>query len=425
MNNKCLCIMTASSLLIGSCASAGSKTPEIPEEYRVWMEELKAEMLNRGISQKTLDVVYSSNYYQPDSEVVKKDRQQPEFLLNSTTYINQLVSAQRVEEGREKYKQLQKTLKPIEAKYGVPSSYIIAFWGLETGYGKSFGKHNVIASLTSLSYDKRRPKFFREQLYQTLKIVDDWNVDYTKMEGSWAGAMGHFQFMPSTFNSYAVDYNQDGQIDIWHDYEDAAASAANYLSSIGWNNSLPWGTEISLPWNFDFSQTGRTQKKTIAEWKKQNVLMKNGKKLSFPHTAEAAIITPEGWKGKAYLVFSNFDKIMQWNHSENYALAIGTLSDYIANHKHWQAIDSNPSLRLKTEDVKTIQNFINKLGWFTLDEDGQLGSKTREAVKRVQKEARLPQDGYPDEKLLKKIRDYNPEIGFSIPVPERKLHNVN
>ncbi len=426
MNLRLIGLMAATAFAFCGCASTQANvTSAAPKEYLSWLEELKQDMLNRGISQETISTVYVQDFYQPDSDVVKQDRKQPEFTLTSTDYLNRLVNQKRVENGRRKYKELKSTLQPVEDKYGVPAPYILAFWGLETNYGAGFGNYNTIAALTALSYDKRRPQFFRNELYQALKIIDTWKIDYTKMQGSWAGAMGHFQFMPSTFNAYAVDFNQDGQIDIWRSFEDASASAANYLSSIGWNKDVPWGMEVSLPWNFDFSQAGRTNKKTVAEWQKQGVKARSGKKISVKGTEKAAIVLPEGNKGRAYMVFSNFDKIMNWNRSENYALAVGTLADYIGSDKRWTAQKDSSALRLRTDDVITVQSFINKLGWGKLDEDGQLGSKTRDAVKKVQKEALLPQDGYPDGKLLEKIRNYNPEIGFAVPVPERKLHNAN
>ena len=245
------------------------------------------------------------------------------------------------------------------------------------------------------------------------------------MQGSWAGAMGHFQFMPSTFNAYAVDADNNGTIDIWKSFEDAAASAANYLSTIGWKKDEVWGMPISLPWNFDFSMAGRNKKKSIKEWKKIGIRTTSNKNLPLDNKLKGAIIVPEGKKGHAYLVLNNFYKIMNWNRSENYALGIGTLADYISSGKKWQKLEDNPALRLKTDDVIKVQSFINKLGWFKLEEDGNLGSKTREAVKKLQKEAKMPQDGYPDYQLLEKINNYDAEIGFSIPVPERKLHKKN
>lgn len=416
----------ALSLFIGGCASAQANvTSFAPPEYLSWLENLKKDMVNRGISEATVNKVYAQDYYHPSPEVVKIDRKQIEFALTSTAYINRVVTAKRVEKAREYYKTLQPLLKQIEDKYGVPGQYIVAFWGMETNFGSNFGGYNVISSLTNLSYDKRRPAFFRNQLYEALKIIDTWQVDYTQMQGSWAGAMGHFQFMPSTFNAYAIDFDNDGKIDIWHSFADASASAANYLSSIGWQRRAPWGMEVSLPWNFDFSQTGRKNVKTVKEWRRLGIRTKDNKELKLDKGLKAAVITPEGKKGRAYLVLDNFNKIMHWNRSENYALAIGILSDYIVSGQPWRAQYENPALRLRTDDILQIQSFINKFFGDNLDEDGQLGTGTREAIKKVQKKANLPTDGYPDYRLLQKIKNYNPQLGFSVPVPDRKLHKPN
>lgn len=394
----------------------------VPQEYISWLDNLKQEMTNRGISKKTIKKVFADNYYHPTPEIVKIDRNQTEFVLTFTDYINRVLTEKRVTEARSRYKELRPLFQDMEKKYGVPFNYLIAFWGMESNFGRHFGNYQVIEALTILSYDKRRPKFFREELYQALKIVDKWHIDYTKMEGSWAGAMGHFQFMPSTFNAYAVDYNGDGKIDIWHTFEDAAASAANYLHNAGWKAKEPWGIEVSLPWNFDYALTGRSKIKKISEWSKLGVRTTSNKKLTFDLESEGAIIVPEGKKGKAYLVLHNFGVIMKWNRSENYALAIGLLADYTAGKNKWKAMAKTPAIRVKSEDVLKIQEFINKLGWFKLDEDGQLGTKTREAIQKVQQKAKMPADGYPDYQLLNKINKYNPSIGFTVPVQPRKLH---
>ena len=422
MRTKFGILLLATSLCMPALVGAAEKA-ETPEVYTKWLNDLKEEMIERGISERTIDLAYGENdYYHPDPEVVKIDSKQIEFVLTSTEYLNRVVNAKKVAKAREKYKQLYPLFKDMEKKYGVQVSYLIAFWGMETNFGQNFGNYEVIDALTTLSYDKRRPKFFKEELYQALTIIDKWQVEPKQMEGSWAGAMGHFQFMPSTFNAYAVDYNGDGKIDIWHSFEDAIASAANYLSSMGWKPGQNWGMKVSLPWNFDYAMSGRDVKKTVKEWRKIGVKTKNNKKLELPDDEMVSIILPEGRKGAAYLIRENFRKIMNWNRSENYALAIGVLADYIETDAKWKPVEMNPAVRVKTDDVLKIQAFINKLGWFKLDEDGMLGSKTRNAIKKVQEKANMPQDGYPDYQLLQKINRYNPTIGFAVPVPERKLH---
>ena len=420
MRTKFGILLLATSLCVPALVGAAEKTAT-PEVYTKWLNDLKEEMIERGISKKTIDLAYGKNdYYHPDPEVVKIDRKQIEFVLTSTEYLNRVVNAKKVAKAREKYKQLYPLFKDMEKKYGVQINYLIAFWGMETNFGQNFGNYEVIDALTTLSYDKRRPKFFKEELFQALTIIDKWQVEPKQMEGSWAGAMGHFQFMPSTFNAYAVDYNGDGKIDIWHSFEDAIASAANYLSSMGWQAGQDWGEEVSLPWNFDYALSGRQYQKTIKEWRKLGVRGKDGKPLKLKDEWKASIILPEGKKGHAYLITDNFRKIMVWNRSENYALAVGMLADYIKTGKKWQPMTQNAAVKVKSDDVVKVQSFINRLGWGKLDEDGKLGSKTREAIKKVQAEAKMPQDGYPDYQFLQKINRYNPKVGFAIPVQPRR-----
>ena len=416
-------LIVSASVLWGltACASA-NVTSEAPEEYLVWLDDLKKEMIEKGISKKTIKKVYAQDYYHPAPVAVKKDRKQLEFILTSNDYLNRVVNKIRVEKGQKYYNDLLPTLSKIETKYNLPAEYIVAFWGVETNFGTNFGGHNVIDALTEMSYDKRRPKFFRKELYNALKIIDDWDVDFTKMQGSWAGAMGHFQFMPSTFNAYAVDFNEDGKIDIWSDFEDAAGSAANYLTTIGWNKQIPWGMQVKLPWNFDYSLTGRNKNLSVEFWNKAGVRTIGGKKISLAKDLKVSIITPEGKNGRAYFITDNFYKIMHWNRSENYALAIGVFADYIKSGKKWQKIPDLGSEKIKISDVLKIQSFINKMGWSKLDEDGQLGTNTKKAIQQVQKKAKLTQDGYPDYQLLRKINNYNKNVGFAVPVPTRKLH---
>lgn len=416
-------LIVSASVLWGltACASA-NVTSEAPEEYLVWLDDLKKEMIEKGISKKTIKKVYAQDYYHPAPVAVRKDRKQLEFILTSNDYLNRVVNKIRVEKGQKYYNDLLLTLSKIETKYNLPAEYIVAFWGVETNFGTNFGGHNVIDALTEMSYDKRRPKFFRKELYNALKIIDDWDVDFTKMQGSWAGAMGHFQFMPSTFNAYAVDFNEDGKIDIWSDFEDAAGSAANYLTTIGWNKQIPWGMQVKLPWNFDYSLTGRNKNLSVEFWNKAGVRTIGGKKISLAKDLKVSIITPEGKNGRAYLITDNFYKIMHWNRSENYALAIGVFADYIKSGKKWQKIPDLGSEKIKISDVLKIQSFINKMGWSKLDEDGQLGTNTKKAIQQVQKKAKLTQDGYPDYQLLRKINNYNKNVGFAVPVPTRKLH---
>ena len=407
-------------LAAGACAEMPANN-QPPMEYLQWLDELKQEMMTRGISKATIDKVYGQNdFYHPQPDAVKHDRRQPEFVLTSAGYLNRLVSKQRAAKAAAKYRELKPQLSKIEAKYNLPAEYIIAFWGAETDFGTTFGGYNVFDALTEMSYDKRRSKFFKNELYYALKIVEEQQLPPEKMQSSWAGAMGNFQFMPTTYDKYAVDFNGNGKIDIWEEFEDAAASAANYLSAIGWEKEIPWGWEVELPWNFDYAQSGRNKAKPLHEWIKQGVKINGLGKVSTD--TPAAVIAPDGAKGQVYLVSANFGRIMQWNRSENYALAIGKLADYALSGKKWQPAGYYGHRPLKTDEVVKVQKFINLHSFGKLDEDGQLGSKTKAAVQDLQKKAHLNADGYPDAQLLHKIAEYTKERGFAPPLPPRKLH---
>lgn len=403
-------------------ANALDAENEAPKEWIIWLENLKREMISKGISADTIEKAYGNKtYYHKIPEVIERDKKQAEFVLTTPVYVNKLVSADRVQRARAHYKKLNEKYTSIEQEYGVPLNYLVAFWAVESNFGQNKGKYHLIDSLTNLSYKNRRSEFFKNELYHVLKIMEKTNLDSEKMMGSWAGAMGHFQFMPSTYNNYAVDYDNNGVADIWNSFDDALASAANYLSKLGWKNEEKWGERIIIPWNFDFNNVGRNISKKISEWNKLGIKTISGKKVDETQDLKASVILPDGRKGPAYLIFGNFKRIMIWNRSDNYALAIVTLADYIKNeNEKWSEIKSNSFYRLNSDEVKKIQIFYNKISGKRIKEDGKLGKETRAAVKYLQNRARLPADGYPDYQLLNKIDKYNPKYGFSVPVQPAK-----
>lgn len=388
-----------------------------PKEWLTWLENLKNEMISRGISQKTIEKAYGNKtYYHQKPEVLEKDKKQTEFILTSDAYVNKLVHDKRIRTARKHYKTLNKKYKEIENKYNVPINYLTAFWAIETNFGQNKGKYHLIDGLTNLSYKNRRSKFFKNELYNVLKIMEKFNLENEKMMGSWAGAMGHFQFMPSTYNAYAIDYDNDGTVDIWDSFDDAIASAANYLNSLGWKKDEPWGKEIIIPWNFDYNLTGYKVVKPVSEWEKLGIKTVDNQPLEIGKDVKASVIIPDGKKGQAYIVFPNFKRIMIWNRSENYALAVSKLADYIKSSDKWSPIKSDRRYAITNVEVEKVQAFANKILHTKLKEDGILGPKTRNAVKLLQKKAKMPQDGYPDYQLLLKIERYNPKMGFLVPV---------
>lgn len=392
-----------------------------PKEWMDFLDSLKKDMISKGISEKTIEKAYGNRtYYHKKPEVKQLEKMQAEFLLTSTDYINKIVTKSRVEEARKKYKELKKKYQNIEDEYGVPLTYLTAFWAVETNFGQNKGQHHLIDSLTNLSYKGRRARFFKRELYHVLKIMDRFDLSHEKMKGSWAGAMGHFQFMPSTYDAYAKDYDGDGVADIWDGFSDALASAANYLSDLKWKKDEPWGEAVILPWNFDYHLVGRDIKKTVKEWQKIGVTKLNGQPLDADLNLKASVILPDGYKEPTYLVFPNFNRIMIWNKSDSYALAVGILSDYISSDKTYHPISKENRYALTNKDIIAVQKFSNKVLKTNLNVDGKLGPKTKEAVKKLQKKAKLPEDGIPSYRLLKQIETYDAELGFHPPVPQKK-----
>ncbi len=404
------------------CSSYALAKDVTEKKWNIWLDNLKNEMISRGISYKTIEKAYGDNtYYHEKPEVVEKDKQQTEFVLTSSDYLNRIVNEKRVKDARKHYKSLRKKYKNLETEYGVPLNYLTAFWAIETNFGQNKGKYHLIDGLTNLSYKNRRAKFFKNELYNVLKIMEKFDLKNEKMMGSWAGAMGHFQFMPSTYNTFAIDYDNDGITDIWDSFDDAIASASNYLNALGWQKNEPWGMKVVLPWNFDYGMIGYNVVKSVSEWNKIGIKSLNDKKIDFNQDLEGSVILPDGKRGSAYIVFSNFKRIMKWNRSENYALAVAILADYIKNSEKYKPIVYEGKYMLTKDEIKKVQVFANKMLRIKLKTDGILGFETKQAVKILQKKAKMPQDGYPDYQLLLKIDRYNPKIGFSVPVQPVKI----
>ena len=420
MWKKLLSFIVGIGLACGAAQAYAKSVDEQRQEWDEWLEQLKDEMIERGISKKTIKNAYKDDYFHEIKEVEIQDKKQAEFILSSDKYINRLVTAEKVKTAREKYQKLKPKYQKISEKYGVPLNYLIAFWGVETHFGYNKGKYHLIDGLTNLSYKNRRAAFFKQELYHVLKIMDTYGLDGDKMLGSWAGAMGHFQFMPSTYNAYAIDQDGDGVADIWDSFDDAIASAANYLSQLGWKADEPWGQEVKLPWNFDYNLIGNKKYKTVREWEKIGIVSADGKGIRLPNGAAAAVILPDGRRGRAYLTLSNFRRIMIWNRSVNYALAITRLADYTGNKQKFVPLKEKTYYKLTDEDIMTVQQFANKILKTNLKEDGLMGSKTAAAVKKLQKKWKLPQDGMPDYLLLSKIRRYKSRADFMTPPQPKK-----
>ncbi len=288
----------------------------VPQEYTSFIKDLKAELIKKGADKTLVNKVYQQNFYKEKPAAIKADKKQSEFKLTTEQYLKKLINDLRINTAKKKYKDNPITLKSVYNKYGVQPEYLLAFWGIETNFGKVKGNHYAFEVLTQLAYDKRRRTFFKNQLYYLFKITEKYNLNPKNIKSSWAGAMGHFQFMPSTWYQY-------GRGDIVNSFFVSIHSAGNYLNKSGWQKKQPWGQQITLPANFDANLLGRDKKKTVKEWKNLGI------KTTLKDNYKASIIAPDGINGKAYITLKNFDVIMKWNRSLNYAIAIGTLADSI------------------------------------------------------------------------------------------------
>ncbi len=367
--------------------------------FTQFLSDIRSQATKLGISQATLNGAF--NDLTPNPKVLEYDRNQAEFNLNFWHYLNSRVSQNRRDKGVIKLQQHQQFLQENYKKYGVPSQIIVAFWGLETNYGKNVGKMNLIRSLATLSFDKRRSQFFTRELLTLLKLIDEKKLPLNA-QGSWAGAMGNMQFMPTNVAAYAIDANIDGKIDLWHTQADIFASAAHFLKKIGWHSGERWGREVKIPKTFDHQLANLNTKKTVNEWQVLGVRTVSNNNLPNSNM-RASLILPMGYNGPAFLVYRNFRAILRWNRSILYALSVGHLSDRLigANQLFAKSI-AEPSL--SSNDIKQIQTTLNQLGFDTGKPDGVSGPKTRHATRAYQKTNNLPIDGYVGYQLLQQLQ---------------------
>ncbi len=298
-------------------------------DFSIWLEEFKVRAVKNGISRKTIDESLSIAKIIP--RVIELDRNQPEFTLTLNQYLKNVVSNKRKIKGVAKIRENWILLENISKKYNVQSRFIVALWGIETDFGRISGGFPVIDSLLTLAYDGRRGEYFSKELINALKIIDQGHISYDEMVGSWAGAMGQTQFMPSSFISYAQDYNNDGKKDIWTSKEDALASAANYLSKLNWDNNETWGREVIVNEEFNLSDEELTlkNKKKIKEWQILGIRRMDGTDLPKKNIDGYIIKINDNNKNRYFLVYKNFKRILKWNTSNYFAIAVGILSDSI------------------------------------------------------------------------------------------------
>lgn len=365
-----------------------------------FVQSFRTRALSSGVSAGTYDRAMRIARYNPD--VIRLDRKQAEFSRPVWLYLDSAVSDARIQTGREKASQLGRTMAAIEARYGVPREIVLAVWGMESNFGANRGKMQIIPSLTTLAYDGRRGEMFQNQLIAALRILQAGDTDPEHMLGSWAGAMGHTQFMPTSYLDYAVDFTGDGRRDIWSDDPtDALASTANYLARNGWKKGQSWGAELRLPAGFNMGQIGKGTRKSSAAWAAQGVTRIGGGALP---SGTGSIIMPAGARGPAFLILDNFRALLRYNNSDNYALGVAYLGERIAGRSGIQGAWPRQDRPLTTAERKEIQQRLQAKGYYDGEIDGLFGSGTMSAVASFQRAIGVTPDGYPTSILLGQLR---------------------
>ncbi|MCB1928363.1 MAG: lytic murein transglycosylase [Rhodocyclaceae bacterium] len=385
-------------------AAVGSAMAGQQEEFRECLGRLQLRASAEGISAPTLRRELAS--LEADFGVLERLDYQPEFRSPIWDYLGALVDDQRVEDGRAQLRAHADTLAEIERRYGVDPATVVAVWGVESDYGKNFGKRPLLESLGTLSCFGRRQKYFSGEFIAALGIIDEGSLAADKLQGSWAGAFGHTQFMPSTYLRLAVDFDGDGRRDLVDSIPDALASTANFLADAGWRSGRGWGFEVRLPEDFDLSDEGRRKKRPMSEWQRRGVLRVDGAAL--PDEGRAGLVRPADGGGPAFLLLDNFDAIYAYNASMSYGLAIAHLSDRLRGGGGFVTPWPTDDLPLDRAQRRELQQLLSERGHDIGPIDGAIGSRTRAAI--VAEKQRLGWDDSPraGQKLLRALRAPQP-----------------
>jgi len=411
-----MAILGAAMLLAG-CQTSGMSQTVVPtpvpggtpatsslsdaQGFQQWVAAFRAEAAGRGISQATLATAFDTVQFLP--KVIDSDQSQSEFTKSVWTYLDSAVSPDRIRNGQAMLAQWSSAANSAEQRYGVPKQVVVAIWGIESNYGQNFGNIEIIDALATLGYEGRRQDFAKGELYAALQILQQGDISRDRMLGSWAGAMGNTQFLPSVFLSSAVDADGDGRRDIWGSIPDVMASTANYLAQSGWQRGQPWGVEVTLPAGFDYSVAELTTKLPVAQWAAMGVRPVSGRTL--PALGDASVITPAGARGPAFLVGPNFGVIMKYNASTSYALAVGHLSDRLAGGGPIAGAWPRDEQPLSRNEVIELQTLLEAKGFSTGGApDGLLGPATRKAIRGWQVSKGQIPDGFATTALLQAIR---------------------
>lgn len=381
-------------------AAPSPATPPAAAGFDRWVADFRRSASAAGIDDKTLALAFDGVQELP--RVVELDRRQPEFTRSVWDYLDSAVSVQRVTRGQQKLQEVQAPADAAAARYGVPATVVAAIWGMESNYGSNYGDIPTIDALATLGFEGRREDWAKGQLMAALKILQNGDIDRAHMIGSWAGAMGQTQFLPSAFLAYAVDADGDGRRDIWGSMADVTASTANYLARSGWLRGQPWGYEVRLPPGFDLARADSSVRQASTQWETEGLRSVDGGAL--PPLTDATVLLPAGARGPAFLVGPNFRAILRYNNSTSYALGVGLLSQRLAGGPGVSADWPRDLAALSRSQIQALQTALNARGFASGTADGLMGPATREGIRAWQRSQGLPPDGYPTLDVLKRLQ---------------------
>jgi membrane-bound lytic murein transglycosylase B len=378
---------------------AATDDAALQQGFARWVAAFRATARASGIGDATLSIAFDDVRYLP--KVVELDRAQPEFTRSVWDYLDNAVTPRRIAQGQDNLSQFRAEADAAAARYGVPPGIVVAIWGIESNYGANFGSIPTIDALATLGFEGRREDWSRRQLLAALKILQDGDIERAQMVGSWAGAMGQTQFLPSNFLAYAVDGDGDGRRDIWGSMADVIASTANFLARSGWQTGQPWGAEVRLPPGFDYGRAAAEVRQSAAGWAAEGVTAVES--VPLPEFADSAILLPAGALGPAFLVGPNFRAIQRYNNSISYALAVCLLAQRLTGGPGVQAPWPRDLTALTRSQLLALQTALNERGFDSGTPDGMMGPATRDGIRRYQRSLGLPADGYPDLDLLRRL----------------------
>lgn len=397
----------------GSSTSTAETLPQVTSvatpsgnNFQSCLANLRSQAISSGVNASTYDR-YTQNLT-PDYSVIDKLNYQPEFLTPIWDYLSGLVDNERVSDGQQKIAQYRNVLNQVSQTYGVPAETVVAVWGVESNYGNISGKYPLLQALGTLSCEGRRQSYFRTEFFSAMRILQRGDLTEDQMKGSWAGAFGHTQFMPSTYERLAVDFDGDGRRDLVSSVPDALASTANFLKKAGWQTGMPWGFEVKIPQGMSTAGESRRNKKPLSYWVSQGLIRADGSAIlqgNLTNNTTAGLMTPAGANGPAFLVFKNFDAIYGYNAAESYALAIAHLSDRLQGAgpflTPWPTDDAGTSRAERRE----IQRLLLSKGYDIGEADGLIGDKTRQAIQKEQLRLGLNPTGRAGQQILRALRN--------------------